>query len=98
MKKRKVTKSESIKFRITKEEKEKLIRIAESRNESLSSYILKRSLQEYPDTFRSLPQIIDTNNLVNEIYHMVKRNGNEALMGELSSLLHKHISNSGRKE
>ena len=39
------TKSEIVKFRITKEEKEKLIKAAKSENESLSSYIQKKIQQ-----------------------------------------------------
>lgn len=55
MNKKKNTKSEFIKFRITKEEKEKLIKTAKSENESLSSYIQKKIQQEYPNPFQSLP-------------------------------------------
>lgn len=98
MNKKKDTKSEFIKFRITKEEKEKLIKTAKSENESLSSYIQKKIQQEEPNPFQSLPQIIDTNNFFNEIYHKIEKNGNETLAKEIFLLYHKYISNPGRKE
>lgn len=53
MKTKKDPKTEFIRFRVTPKEKDKLIHAAESGNESLSSYILKRSLQEYPGIFDS---------------------------------------------
>lgn len=71
MKTKKDTKSEIIKFRATKEMKGQLIKNAKSEDESLSSYIQKKLLQEYPDPFQSLPQIIDTINFFNEIYHKI---------------------------
>ena len=92
------TKSEIVKFRITKEEKEKLIKAAKSENESLSSYIQKKIQQEYPDPFQSLPQIIDTNYFFNEIYHKIEKSGNETLTKEIFLLCHKYISSHGRKE
>lgn len=92
------TKSEIVKFRITKEEKEKLIKAAKSENESLSSYIQKKIQQECPDPFQSLPQIIDTNNFFSEIYHKIEKSGNETLIKEIFLLCHKYISNPGRKE
>lgn len=95
---KKATKSESVKFRITKEEKEKLVKTAKSENESLSSYIQKKICQEYPDPFQLLPHIIDTNNFFNEVYHIIEKNGNEALAKEIFLLYHRYIPNSGRKE
>lgn len=96
MNSKKDNKSEIVKFRITK--KEKLIKAAKSENESLSSYIQKKIQQEYPDPFQSLPQIIDTNNFFNEIYHKIEKSGNETLTKEIFLLCHKYISNPGRKE
>lgn len=98
MNSKKDTKSEIVKFRITKEEKEKLIKAAKSENESLSSYIQRKIQQEYPDPFQSLPHIIDTINSLNEIYHKVEKSGNETLTKEIFLLCHKYISNPGRKE
>lgn len=98
MKAKKDPKTEFIRFRVTPKEKDKLIHAAESGNESLSSYILKRSLQEYPGIFDSFPQIIDTNNLFNEIYHRVEKSGNKTLAKEIISLFRQYLPNSGRKE
>lgn len=95
---RKDTKSEFIKFRITKEEKKELVKTAKSENESLSSYIQKKIHQEYPNPLQSLPQIIDNINFFNEIYHKIEKSGNETLLKEVYLLYHKYISNSGRKE
>lgn len=98
MNSKKDTKSEIVKFRITKEEKEKLIRAAKSDNKSLSSYIQKKIQQEYPDPFQSLPHIIDINNSFNDIYHIIEKSGNETLTKEIFLLCHKYISSPGRKE
>lgn len=98
MKTNKYPKTEVIRFRTTKEEKEKIAKKAKSQNESLSSYIQKKIHQEYADPFQSLPQIIDTNNFFNEIYHKIEKYGNETLTKEIYLLYHKYISNSGRKE
>lgn len=95
---KKDTKSESVKFRITKEEKEKLVKTAKSENENLSSYIQKKIKQEYPNPLLSFPQIIDNTNFFNEIYHKIEKSGNETLLKEVYLLYHKYISNSGRKE
>lgn len=98
MNSKKDTKSEIVKFRITKEEKEKLIKAAKSENKSLSSYIQKKIQQEDPDPFRYLPQIIDTNNLFNEIYHRIQKSGNETLANEILLYYYKHVSSIGRRE
>ncbi len=98
MKTKKDSKSETIKFRTTKETKEQLIKNAKSENETLSAYIQKKLLQEYLNPFQSLPQIIDNINFFNEIYHKIEKSGNETLTKEVYLLYHQYISHSGRKE
>lgn len=96
MKTKKDNKTELIKFRITKAEKEKIIRNAESENKSLSCYILQKILYESMDKPAPLPQIVDSYNLINEIHHRAEKSGNKILAGEISSLFQKYTAASGK--
>lgn len=66
-------KNESIKLRVSKEDKEKLLQLSKARHETLSSYLLHSSLQPHSGFETSIPQIIDTFNLFNEIYHEIQK-------------------------
>ena len=62
------TKNESIKLRVTKEQKEKLKYLSKQNNESMSVYILRKSMEEKISSYRFISDKIDCN-LLNEIYH-----------------------------
>ena len=63
------TKNESIKLRVTKEQKEKLKYLSKQNNESMSVYILRKSMEEKISSYRFISDKIDICNLLNEIYH-----------------------------
>lgn len=86
------TKEETIKFRVTLNEKKKLQHLSSSKNMTLSGYILQTCLSDTP----KLPQIterIEICNFINEIYHEVKKYGNEQLADTVTSLCKKYVSN-----
>ena len=84
-------KDEFIKFRVTKKEKEALKQLADNGNESLSSYILRKSLYEASDLSDLLPPMIDTINFFNEIYHVIQKSGNDQFVSKISLLYQKYI-------
>lgn len=87
------TKEDTIKFRVTLNEKKKLQHLSSSKNMTLSGYILQTCLSDTP----KLPQIaerIEICNFINEIYHEVKKYGNEQLTNDIASLCKKCLSNS----
>ena len=63
------TKNESIKLRVTKEQKEKLKYLSEQNNESMSAYLLRKSMENKTSSYRFISDKIDICNLLNEIYH-----------------------------
>ena len=63
------TKNESIKLRVTKEQKEKLKYLSKQNNESMSVYILRKSMEEKISSYRFISDKIDICNMLNEIYH-----------------------------
>lgn len=64
-------KSESIKIRVTKEEKERLKELSLLNNENLSSYLLKKGMEDHENIYRSIPDKTDICDLLNEIYHEI---------------------------
>ena len=63
------TKNESIKPLVTKEQKEKLKYLSEQNNESMSAYLLRKSMENKTSSYRFISDKIDICNLLNEIYH-----------------------------
>lgn len=86
------TKEETIKFRVTLNEKKKIQHLSNSKNMTLSGYILQTCLSDTPKP----PQIterIEVCNFINEIYHEVKKYGNKQLTDTITSLCKKYVSN-----
>lgn len=76
------TKNETIKLRVTKEQKETLKRLSKQNKESMSSYLLRKGMEEERSAYSSLPDKIDACNLLNEIYHALAMAG-ERKAGEI---------------
>lgn len=93
----KVTKKAEIKLRVTERQKDKLKKLAKDHNESLSSYILNKSLGEGQGALEALPQQIEDSNFLNEIYHRVVIYGSESLKKEVKALYEDYASQK-RKE
>lgn len=86
------TKTESIKIRITKKDKDRLMKKAKSSNESLSGYMLRKSLCGDSDLSSVIPQEIDIWNFFNEIYHEIDKKGSEQLKADIQSIYQKYIT------
>lgn len=84
------TKKESIKIRISKNDKDKLKELSNSANESLSAYILRKSLCEDPDIMELLPQTVELQNLLNEIYHEVEKCNDEQVKKRIKHIMKNH--------
>lgn len=80
------SKSESIKIRVTKEQKDNLVELAKSNKESLSGYILRKSLDNRQDSYGSLPEKIQICCLMNELYHEIAKRGDEQLIRDVKRI------------
>lgn len=71
-------KDESIRVRLTKEQKDELKIKARLNKESVSSYILRKSLGEEMDIYWHIPDRVRICAVMNEVYHgIAKRCGSE---------------------
>lgn len=87
------SKTESIKLRVTKTEKNRLIALAKVKKESLSSYMLKKSLEDSLESYDTMPDKIEICNLMNEIYHEVEKNGNQKLRKNIRQIYQNYRKN-----
>lgn len=86
-------KTETIKIRVNELEKEKLKKLADAENESLSSYILKKSLRTDTDYLNSLPDAIESLNILNEVWHEINKCNDEQFKKNIKNLLNKEFLN-----
>ena len=91
-------KNEFIKIRISKKDKETLMKLSQKNKESISSYMLHKSLCENTASPINLAHQIDTINFINEIYHKINASADELLKAEVKALCNSYILNSERKE
>ena len=84
------TKKESIKIRISKIDKDKLKKLSNSTNESLSAYILRKSLCEDTDIMELIPQTVELQNLLNEIYHEIEKCNDEQVKNRIKNIMKNH--------
>lgn len=71
MKKQKELKLESIKVRLSKKEKDTIKYLSELNNETMSSYLIRKSMEDNRNFYLLIPDKIEICNLLNEIYHGV---------------------------
>lgn len=83
------TKTESIKIRVNKQEKEKLKGLADAANESLSSYLLKRGLSTDKDYQNLIPTSVELTNILNIICLEINTCNDEQLKNYTKNLLDK---------
>ena len=81
------TKKESIKIRITKKDKDKLKKLSGLANESISAYILRKSLSEDADNVNVTPQTIEIYTLLSDIYHEIEKYGDVQLQNRIRSII-----------
>ena len=91
-------KNEFIKIRISKKDKETLMKISQKNKKSISSYMLHKSLCGNADSPINLAQQIDTLNFINEIYHIINSSADELLKAEIKALCNSYILNSESEE
>lgn len=86
------SKKESIKLRVTKKEKDKLLQLSKEQNESLSSYILRKCLEDIRDSY-PMPEKIGICNFMNEIYHEIEKYGNQQLKRNIRVIYQNYAQN-----
>ena len=87
-----------IKIRISKKDKETLMKLSKKNKEYISSYMLHKSLCENADSPINLTQQIDTLNFINEIYHKINASDDELLKADVKALCNSYILNSERED
>lgn len=86
-------KTEWIKIRISKSEKEQLQKIAADNHTTLSAYILQKSLCTDDIQQSSLPEAIESLNLANEIYHEISKCNDERLKTKIKNIIERGKKN-----
>lgn len=86
------TKTEFIKIRVTKQEKEQLKKLAGS-SESLSAYILARSLPAHSVCQELVIATVNEWDLLNTIILEIKKSGNEYLEERIKNIITRRWKN-----
>ena len=68
-------KDESIKLRVTKEQKEALKRLSKQNNENMTAYLLRKGMGGDGSVYRLIPDKVDACNFLNEVYHGLVTSG-----------------------
>lgn len=91
--KSKNAKNDTIKLRVTEQEKGLLQKLAAKENTSLSAYILRKSLYADLADNNSFPAIIEKIDLANELYHEIQKHGDTLLKNRAENILSRRIGN-----
>lgn len=86
-------KNEFIKIRVSNSEKRQLLKQAATEKQNLSAYILHQSLHADPPHPNQLPTSIEALNLLNEVYHEVKKCKDVDLKNRVENILGRSIHN-----
>ena len=86
-------KNEFIKIRVSNSEKRQLLKQAATEKQNLSAYILHQSLHADPTHPNQLPTSIEALNLLNEVYHEVKKCKDVDLKNRVENILGRSIHN-----
>ena len=86
------TKNEIVKIRVSKEEKETLKQFAASTNQTLSAYMLHKSMYTDSDFLKSLPDLFETWRRLNDICHEVEKCTDISLKNRINNILKKENS------
>lgn len=88
-------KDEYIKIRISKKDKEKLIKLSNKENETLSSYILRKSLDQKSVSSYTFPYFtpfeIQLRTFVSEVYHEINKSDNEVLKRNVIAICNNYL-------
>lgn len=87
------TKNEYIKIRVTKQEKEHLKKQADTQGKTLSAYMLEQGMRTNSICKAPSPDTIDTYDLLNEIYHQVRKSDDEPLKSRIKHIMERNIRN-----
>ena len=90
-----MNKDEYIKIRISKKDKERLKSLSNKENESLSSFILRKSLSQETVPSYSFPDItpfeIQLRTFVSEVYHEINKSDNETLKRNVTAICNNYL-------
>lgn len=84
-------KKESIKLRVTKKEKDKLVKLSKAKKETLSGYMLRKSLDDSQNAYCTLPERIEFCTFMNDIYHEIAKTGNEQLEKSIEKIYQNYM-------
>ena len=79
-------KMESLKVRLSKKDKDTIKYLAELNNETMSAYLLRKSMENDRNFYQLLPDKIEVCNLLNEIYHRVTASVGKQKEQEMSEI------------
>lgn len=80
------SKKESIKLRVTKKEKDRLVKLSKAKKETLSGYMLRKGLDDSQNAYSTLPERIEFCTFMNDIYHEIAKSGNGQLERSIKKL------------
>lgn len=87
------TKNEYIKIRVTKQEKEHLKKQADTQGKTLSAYMLEQGMRTNSICKAPSPDTIDNYDLLNEIYHQIRKSNDDHLKNRIESIIERNIQN-----
>lgn len=91
-----MTKDTSIRIRISKKDKDKLLKLSRKDKKSVSNYILHKSLDENTVSSLTLAEQINIINFINDIYHRIDASDDIHLKKEVKKLCNSYLLNSER--
>jgi len=84
-------KTEEIKLRISREEKEKIKKMAEKNNISLSRYIREQALEEWKELKKIIPDAVRTWESYSEILYLVEKTQDRQLIKAVKEIVEKNM-------
>lgn len=89
-------KDTSIRIRISKEDKDTLLKLSRKDKKSVSNYILHKSLYENTVSSLTLTKQINIINFINDIYHRINASSDNHLKAEVKKICNSYLLNSER--
>lgn len=85
-----LNKSEILKIRISKEQKEIIERNAKEENVSVSTYVRNECMKNTTHLLKQIPECIQLWDLCNDIYHTIEKYHNEELSTDIKTIFTKY--------
>lgn len=84
-------KTEEIKIRISRENKEKIKKMAEKKNISMSRYMTEKALEESEDILMMIPDAVRTWESYSEILYLVEKTHDRQLIKAVKEIIEKNM-------